>query len=173
MAAPRVLLIAVIRTVFLAIVLGTAAVALAQPSNVEELGKPLTGWGVDLGNIEKSLENDYLADEALVRLREESEAVRNEADALVEQIRQKLTATQTQLDNGAGLHIVVTPRYSIDAPVVPPAFPPSAVPFPSECWVDDDRRLHCRIRWQSTSTADMLVLPGVADYQVIVTIGGA
>jgi hypothetical protein len=81
--------------------------------------------------------------------------------------------TQTQLDNGAGLHIVVTPRYSIDAPVVPPAFPPSAVPFPSECWVDDDRRLHCRIRWQSTSTADMLVLPGVADYQVIVTIGGA
>jgi hypothetical protein len=81
--------------------------------------------------------------------------------------------TQSQIDNGAGLHVTVAPRYSIDQPVVPPSTPPNAVPFPSECWVDDDRRLHCRIRWQSTATADFVVLPGVADYQVIVTIGGA
>lgn len=39
-----------------------------------------------------------------------------------------------------------------------------------ECWVDADRRLHCRFRWQSTLTAtNTAVTAGVADYLLTAT----
>jgi hypothetical protein len=48
--------------------------------------------------------------------------------------------------------------------------PERAFPVAIECWVESDRRLHCRFRWERLSTpANALVTAGTADYLLTAT----
>jgi hypothetical protein len=80
--------------------------------------------------------------------------------------------SQAQIDDGtATLHISLTPRYSVNSPAAPP-IGGSGIPFPSEIWVDSDRRLHCKIRWTDVASAATATLPGAADYQIVANVKG-
>lgn len=67
------------------------------------------------------------------------------------------------------LHVSVTPRSSLTQPAQ--RVLNDEVPVPEVCYVDDELRLHCRIRWIGGGTS--VVLPGVADYQIIAVGGGS
>lgn len=77
--------------------LAAAAIARAQPTDVQELAEPLAAWSADLERTEKTLSRDDLDDETLVHLREGLESVGTNAQAFVEKMRERLLAGQTQL----------------------------------------------------------------------------
>ena len=77
--------------------------------------------------------------------------------------------TQEQVDNGeALLHVHISPRICEDAA---PSIPPDVwLATPLESWVDQERRLRCRVRWFKTSDSTVEDHPGVCHYLIIASV---
>src|SRR5262249_39825770 len=70
------------------------------------------------------------------------------------------------------LHVQLTPR--MGNPPIPA--PNTWVGFPLECRVDDDRRLHCMIRWYGLNPPNQGLVrdvPGLCDYLLVVAVAAA
>jgi hypothetical protein len=68
----------------------------------------------------------------------------------------------------AQLHAQVTPRLGWKTPPLELA---SRIPLVQHCYVDEARRVRCRVRWTNpTNFADFIEKPGVVDYLVIVAV---
>lgn len=79
--------------------------------------------------------------------------------------------TEEMVAPGKGaLHVHLTPRFGR---IPTPLSPDEWGSFSLECFVDDDRRLHCLARWlklDGSSTPMILNLPGPCDYLLIVAV---
>ncbi|HEX8184277.1 MAG TPA: hypothetical protein VF747_05990 [Blastocatellia bacterium] len=81
--------------------------------------------------------------------------------------------TEKQVADGdAMVHAQVSPRLSEGA--APPGAPGGAflIPSPLETWVDDERRVHCLVRWFLLGPPPGIVgdYPGVCDYVVLASV---
>jgi len=82
--------------------------------------------------------------------------------------------TEEMVAPGKGtVHIHLTPR--MDLTPLRPSAAGLWVSIPFQCYVDNDRRLHCELRWLNVNSTPVSIqdLPGLCDYLLVVAVAAS